>query len=236
MGKLIEADLTEYVGAIFRAPWERQNSLNVPDPEDLSLGNHGVNLDAAVLYADMKGSTALVDNTTAEFAAEVYKTYLMCSARIIKNEGGSITAYDGDRIMAAFVGDQKRTTAARTALKINYAVKKIINPALHRQYPLMSDFKLEHVVGVDCSKLLAARIGVRNDNDLVWVGRAANHAAKLTELNDDGYSIFITASVFNGMNDLSKFGGTPRRMMWEKRGWPKMAGAVIYRSNWMWPA
>jgi len=38
-------------------------------------------------------------------AAEIYKTYLHCAAKIIRSEGGSITSYDGDRIMGIFIGD-----------------------------------------------------------------------------------------------------------------------------------
>jgi len=50
------------------------------------------------------------------------------------------------------------------------------------------------VVGIDTSALFVARIGVRNDNDLVWVGRAANYAAKLTEIPEDN-TVFVTASL-----------------------------------------
>ena len=35
-------------------------------------------------------------------------------------------------------------------------------------------------VGIDTSELFVARTGIRRANDLVWVGRAANHAAKLS--------------------------------------------------------
>ena len=67
--------------------WIIREGQVVPDPEDLRLGSDGVNLDATVLYADMSGSTRLVDTKKAPFAAEVYKTYLACAAKIIKNEG-----------------------------------------------------------------------------------------------------------------------------------------------------
>jgi class 3 adenylate cyclase len=71
--------------------------------------------------------------------------------------------------------DSKNTTAAKTALQIKWALSKILNPALKAQYG--SDaYQLSHVIGIDTSRLLAARIGVRNDNDIVWVGRAANYA------------------------------------------------------------
>jgi len=73
-----------------------------------------VKLDATVLYADMSGSTKLVDAfTSPKFPAEVYKCYLSCAAKIIKAGGGSITAYDGDRVMAVFLGDSKNSSAAR---------------------------------------------------------------------------------------------------------------------------
>ena len=38
---------------------------------------------------DLSGSTNLVDTQTPHFAAEIYKTYLMCAAKIIKEQGGT---------------------------------------------------------------------------------------------------------------------------------------------------
>jgi class 3 adenylate cyclase len=64
-------------------------------PKGLRLGNDAIKLDAVVLYADMADSTALVDTNKAAFAAEVYKSYLTCAAKIIKKQDGAVTAYDG---------------------------------------------------------------------------------------------------------------------------------------------
>jgi class 3 adenylate cyclase len=205
----------------------------VPAPTDLRLGNDAIDLQAAILYADMAGSTALVDGHSAEFAAEVYKSFLTCAARTIKGEGGVITAYDGDRIMAVYLGDTKETSAVKTALKINYAVKNIVQPALAAEYP-GKQYTAGHSVGIDTSRVKVARIGVRNDNDLVWVGRAANYAAKLSDLRTDGHTSWITGAVYNALRDEGKFGGNPRRNMWEERTWTPMNNMQIYRSNWWW--
>ena len=169
-------DLNSEVRKILREQWTTRQGHVVPDPEDLGLGNDAVLLDGTVLYADLNGSTKLVETMKPEFAAEVYKCFLTCAARIIRAEGGEITGYDGDRIMAVYLGGSKNSDAARTALKINYSVEKIINPAIRDQYPHNS-YALAHVVGIDTSNLFVARVGVRGDNDLVWVGRAANYAA-----------------------------------------------------------
>jgi class 3 adenylate cyclase len=92
---------------------------------------------------------------------------------------------------------------------------------------------MRHVIGIDSSQILACRIGVRNDNDLVWVGRAANHAAKLSNISD-GYPNDITGQVFDRSKESSKYGGVPRRLMWEERSWTAMSGIRIFRSNWTW--
>jgi class 3 adenylate cyclase len=210
--------------------WTMRDGNVVPEPEDLRLGNDAVNLDGTVLYADLSDSTKLVDTKKPTFAAEVYKTYLACAARIIKNEGGTITAYDGDRAMAVFIGELRNTRAVQAAFKINGAVWDIIKLALKEEYP-DTDYILKHVIGIDTSKLLASRIGVRNDNDLVWVGRAANYAAKLTTLPDD-FSIWITQSIYDDMRDSVKFGGPNKLLMWEARLWTAMNNMKIYRSNW----
>jgi len=220
-------DLTSEVKTIFRSQWTVRDGEVVPDTPDIKLGNEGVTLDATVLYADIDGSTSMVDSKAAQFAAEVYKTYLLCAARIIKSEGGVITAYDGDRVMAVFIGNSKNTSAVRCGLKIKSAVLEIINPAIKQQYD--SDFELQQVVGVDTSNLLVARTGIRGSNDLVWVGSAANHAAKLSSISEQPYATFISSAVYENMNmSVKKTNGTD---MWETRKW---RGKTVYRSSWYW--
>lgn len=228
----LAADLQTEIRAILSKTWTSRDGQAVPEPTDLKLGNDAAKLDATVLYADMNGSTKLVDAHSPTTAAEVYKSYMVCTARIIKNAGGTITAYDGDRIMGIFIGDRKNSTAAKTALQINWAVSHIVNPALKTQYGTNA-YQLSHVIGIDTSSILAARIGVRNDNDIVWVGRAANYAAKLTAL-DTGHAVYITGDVFGRLIDTSKYGGDPKRLMWESCTWNTMNKMAVHRSNWTW--
>lgn len=225
-------DIKAEVEQILKTQWKRRSGQVVPEAESVQLGNDAVELDATVLYADMADSTDLVIGYKDWFAAEVYKAYLKGACEIIKNNGGVITAFDGDRVMAVYIGKTKNTSAAKTALQINYLAAKIINPALKSSYP-NSAFKLEQAVGVDTSKLLVARTGIRGSNDLVWVGRSANYAAKLCALRNGSFSSFITEAVFNGMHDSSKFGGDPKKQMWNKVMWSER-GVPVYQSSWHW--
>jgi class 3 adenylate cyclase len=228
----LKEDLEAAVKEIFHDAWDSRVGRVVPTPEDLGLGNDAVTLDATVLYADIADSTKLVDTSNPHFAAEVYRTYLTCAARIVKANDGVITAYDGDRIMGVFIGDSKNSNAVKAAMQINAAVFNIINPALSLQYPNVT-YRLRQVIGIDTSPLFVARIGVRNDNDLVWVGRAANYAAKLASINEDN-TIFITTDVYNKLPNNRKFGGTDSTLMWRPRKWSQMGDLQIYSSTWTW--
>ena len=223
-------DYTEAVEKIFDDVWKTREGRKVPESGEVALGNEAVELEGTVLYADLDDSTNLVDNYEPEFAAKIYKAYLSCAAKVIRSEGGEITAYDGDRIMAVFIGDEKDDSAARSALKINYTVKKIINPLLEEYYP-DEDYCVKQVVGIDTSDLFIARTGIRGSNDLVWVGRAANYAAKLCSLTSD-YPSGLTASVYENMNDSVKY--SDGETMWESFTWNSMNGMTIYRSTWRW--
>ena|ERR1700692_174781 len=110
-------DLNQEVSSTFLTHWTQRNGTVVPTDTSVSLGNDGVNIEATVLYADLADSTDMVDANTSTFSAEVYKTFLHCSGKIIRSEGGEITAYDGDRIMAVFIGGQKNTSAVRAAMR-----------------------------------------------------------------------------------------------------------------------
>lgn len=224
-------DLQKEVNTIFKSAWEVTTGRVVPVPSSVGLGNKAILLEkAVVLYADLDGSTSMVDSKKWQFSAEIYKTFLHCSAKVMKAESADITAYDGDRIMAIFIGDEKCDRAARAGLKLNWAVKNIIVPEMHKQYT--TDFKLAHTVGIDMTDLRAARTGVRGDNDLVWVGRAANYAAKLNELSSE-YPTRVTSAVYADMTNATR---TSRdgRAMWERVTWNDMNAMTIYRSGWSW--
>jgi class 3 adenylate cyclase len=226
-------ELKNEITKIFRDQWSIRAGQVVPEPENITLGNGAVEFErATVLYADLSGSTAMVNTYKWEFAAEVYKTFLYCAARLVRASGGTITSYDGDRIMGVFVGDSQCPNAAQCGLKINYAVQEIVNPALKAQYPKL-EFQVKQVVGIDTSSIRAARTGVRGGNDVVWVGRAANYAAKLTELNL-AERTWITNDVYEALNSDSKLSQPNKQNMWKNFEWTQNGKLPIYGSTWMW--
>lgn len=227
----LREELQNHVAETHGSAWKKREGQKVPSADDVQLANDAVLLDGTVLYADLAESTDLVQNFKDWFAAEVYKNYLYCAARLIRARGGEITAYDGDRIMAVFIGGQKNTAAAKCALQINWARKHILQAGITKQYPKTS-FTLRQKVGIDTSKLFVARTGIRGSNDLVWVGNAANRAAKMAAL-DTGYPTYLSGASYDMLLDSSKYGVADKKNMWTDLG-TKDLGYRIYGSSWWW--
>ena len=223
-------NLRSEVRKVMQERWTTQARKRVPDSVDLELRNDAITIHGAVLYADLDSSTRLVDTHKPWFAAEIYKSYLVCAARIIESEGGTITAYDGDRIMAVYVRKNRNDRAVRSALKINYAVQKIINPAIAELYP-NSRYSVKQSVGIDASELFVTRTGIRGANDLVWVGRAANHAAKLSDR--PGPVSQVTSEVYDRLSPSCKVGGHGQNM-WSRATAHEIGNRTIYISDWLW--
>lgn len=201
------ADLQSNVHQFLKNPWKRAEGRVVPEPEAIGMGNDGIELTQAVcLYADLADSTGLVNSFSDWFAAVVYKSFLHCAVKIIRSEGGAVTSFDGDRVMGIFVGTDRFNSAARTALKINWATSQLIEPAIKATWREQSvqSLQIRHTVGIDTSKVFAARTGARGSNDIVWIGRAANYAAKLATWRDPRLPTLITSDVFAGLSGTAR--------------------------------
>lgn len=226
----LESEFKEYVEATFAEQWTTKSGRKVPETDDLTLNNQATVIDGTVLYADLAESTSMVRNRESWFSAEVYKNYLHCAARLITHFGGVVTAYDGDRVMGVFIQANRNTAAVKCGLNIAHVVRKIINPALRAQYA--NGHVVDQRVGIDTSSLFVARTGIRGSNDLVWVGNAANNAAKMAALSV-GYSTYITPDVYNDLDSVAQRSGS--KNMWNSLGSSDL-GYTIYGSNYSWNA
>lgn len=211
----MKEDLTAKVQSLVNTPWnDIPNATVVPDPEDLTYGNTGEHLDATILYADIAGSTTLVDTVDEKLAAEYYSAFLHCASKLISKHGGIIQAYDGDRVMAVYVGESQADDAVGTALELHHVVDEIINPAFQAQYGEKHK-QLKFTVGIDSGKCLAIKVGTRGVGEVAWIGAAANYAAKLNSFDglDHDYPTRVTAETFAKLAQKSLYAGNT--LMWQ---------------------
>lgn len=231
----LKDDIISSINDTVSAKWSPRDGRVVPTTTDVVASGGRVDLKATMLYADLADSTRIAIAQPLP-AARLFKAYLAMCARIIRANGGEIRSFDGDRIMAVFVGDMKNTRAVKTGLKINYGFLNLIKPKFEKVYPgvfgAQGPFKLAQAVGIDTSAVSVIRAGIRDNADLVWVGRAPNVAAKLSSVREAPYNTWITGDVFDAMHDECKT--TNGKPMWEERTWKTVPVPRLYRSSWTW--
>lgn len=231
----LHEDLEAEVDAILTAAWNTRTGRKVPSTGDVALAGGAVEVEATFLYADLANSSLIAKSFDRRIAAKILKSFLATTARLVKHHGGSVVSFDGDRILGVFVGDDRNTVGPKCALQIKYVVEKIIRPKLEAKYEVVrtASFKIGHGVGMDSGVVLAVKAGIRGDNDLIWIGRPANLAAKLSDRRD--HSTHLTAAVYNAMEDSSRYGGSERHNMWTKEIWRFLGeDIVVYHSDWRW--
>lgn len=229
-----KATLTKVVDDIFGTTFEEREGRKVPETTDVALANGAVKIDATFLYADLAGSGRIAQACPWETTAKIIRAYLDCAVRLIRAYGGEIRSFDGDRVMGVFMGDNKNSNASKCAREIFWATERIIQPKASAKFASVrnNDVKICQACGLDTGIARAVRAGIRNNNDLIWVGRAPSFAAKLSDVREFPYCTFISEDVYKRLNDAAK--APDGKVIWERRSL-KFADSdqVIYRSQYM---
>ncbi len=232
-------EIIEQVDAFFNETYEITDGRAIPDVDDISLDNEGTELELAMLFIDINESTKIVDGIRRTTAAKMYKSFLWGIAKIARLNQGELRSFNGDGVLVAFNGDNKRTHATKAALQMNWFVGKVLKSKIQDYLDKNNAENWVNFscgIGIDVGEIMVVRGGIRgeNNNDLVWVGNATNYAVKLAKIG--GEDIFVSKNVYSGMLNSSKYkNGNPHDTdMWKKYTWTQMNDEEIYGSSWIW--
>lgn len=223
----IEEDTKSGIDGVLDEAWVITNGTVVPTTEDVTLKNGGRLITATYLYADLAGSSQLAQTVDKKIVGKVIRAYLNAATRLLNHYDGKIRSFDGDRVMAIFMGNSKNTSAVKAAFALNWAVQQIIRGKLDKKWPTsLKDYTMHHGVGIDTGEALIVRGGVRNHSDLVSIGSAPNIAAKLSDLRH-APDIYITDHVFNNIHSSVKRDLKDTYDVWKKQPDQTVGGATV---------
>lgn len=229
--------LTKQVSDILRKRSRIRDGRKVPSPETITLTTGGVRIEGTVLYADLAQSSLLATDFQQSTAAKTIKSFLRCCSRIITKNKGTVTSFDGDRVMGVFQGPGQDSRAALSGLQIHSAVEHIIKPKLTGHFDSMqeSHFKIDHCVGIDRGQVLAVRVGHAGSNDIAWIGRAPNLAAKLSDVRSTDYKTIITEAVYTELEAGYQRDSQSMEPIWRKMTYTFLGDKLnVYTSGWYW--
>jgi len=159
----------------------------LPKLEDIGLAD-GRALQAGILYCDLRGYSALVSKHPKKKIILILDTFVTEMTRIAADFGGAVVDCAGDRIMAVFSkphGDysvQPIHKSVTCAFWMQTIIQKGLSPILKS----MSFPEISCGIGIDYGPVVITRVGIRNNNKLVFLGDAANWAAKIEDIAEPG--------------------------------------------------
>ncbi|KZK76290.1 hypothetical protein PsW64_05014 [Pseudovibrio sp. W64] len=202
-----EPFLKERVETLFGTSFQQRDGRVVPSSSDVTLKDGAVKVNAIFLYSDLARSALLSQACPWSTTAKVIRSFLDCATRLIIKHGGEVRSFDGDRVMGVFMGDRKSSNASICGREIHWAVRQIIKPAAEKKFKSIRDngIEIQNCSGIDLGEVRAVRSGIRNNNDLIWIGSAASFSAKLSDVREVGYNTFISKRVYNALADDAKY-------------------------------
>jgi class 3 adenylate cyclase len=232
-------DVDKAVSDVFSSEWatvKRASAVDaVPDPDKMGY-SEGVILPCTYLYADMADSSGLQTTSPHDTVAKIMRVFLNVSVRVIRSLDGHVRSFDGDRVMGIYSGPNKEDRAAKAAMRINWAVRHLVQPAAKSRFGSLtkSGWELRHACGIATGDTLMARAGVRGNDDMISIGVAPNLAAKLSDLRDWPRATFIGAGTYKGLTDNGKI--SEGKNMWIGPVSMTMGGKSYdyYKSSYWW--
>lgn len=167
--------------AVVRSNLERYHS---PDVVNLIIGRKGLEgslqaaqeLEATVLFSDIKGFTPLSERLRAAELAELLNWYFDLMTRIIFKHKGSVNKFIGDAIMAIFGAPLSHGNDA--GLAVAAAVEMLA--ALEDFNAHLDERKRFQIrIGINTGPVIAGDIGARNRMEYTVIGDAVNTAQRL---------------------------------------------------------
>jgi adenylate cyclase len=146
-----------------------------------------------VLYVDMRQSTALSMTHQKHTLAKLYSAFVRAMTRCAFLHGGELRGIIGDRVMMLFDSRDCFAQAVDTAVLANSVCQYVINRHFRRD-------EVAFGIGIDYGSMLATKTGIRRHGaaqqsyrSLVWLGRPANVASRLTdEANKPEQTTYLT--------------------------------------------
>jgi len=159
--------------------------------EDLRLG--GVERDCTILFSDLRGFTSFSESQSPEHVIAVVNYYLNEMTEAILAAGGTLIAYMGDGIMAAFGAPLEQDDHADRALT---AAREMIGPRLDHFNAWLAeqghDSGFAMGVGLNSGPVMAGNVGSEQRVEYTTIGDTTNTASRLEGMTKgSGHMLFV---------------------------------------------
>jgi class 3 adenylate cyclase len=183
----VDEEISTILDSRFSIEVTKTNSVPHSDDQAITFQNldertQGAKLlETCVLYVDMRRSTQLSLKHRQTTVAKLYSSFVRSMTRCANEFSGEVRGIIGDRVMVVFEPNNSFVNAFNTAALINFVCQFVLNKHF-------THGDVTCGIGIDYGRMLATKTGIRRHGSaqssyrsLVWLGRPANIASKLTD-------------------------------------------------------
>jgi len=155
----------------------------------------GERRETTVLFSDLRGFTSFSETRPPDLTLRLLNAYLGEMTAAIMHEGGTITSYIGDGIMALFGAPLDQPDHADRAL----AAARAMQARLERFNVWLSqqgvDEGFRMGIGINTGPVMVGNIGSERRLEYTGIGDTVNTAARLEGMTKgSGFSVFVASS------------------------------------------
>jgi adenylate cyclase len=160
-------------------------------PDSFRLG--GINQKITVLFADIRGFTALSEKENPEKIVGLLNKYFTAMSEIIFAYGGTLDKYIGDGLMAIFGAPTASPEDSKNALKTAVAMQKRLR-ALNEELSAEGYGRVEIGIGLHTGIATIGYIGSEQRSEYTAIGDVVNLASRLEKIARGGQILISEAT------------------------------------------
>ena len=166
----------------------------------------GSEREIAILFADIRGFTALAEGRLPYDVVFVLNRYFSAMGRAIESAGGRVDKFIGDGVMALFGIESGAQTGCREALAAARLMSERL-AELNLSLRAELDRPLRIGIGIHCGPVIVGEMGYGRAAAITAIGDAVNTASRLEALTKDYDCEFVVSdeTVARAGLDFSEF-------------------------------
>ncbi|HEY9856189.1 MAG TPA: adenylate/guanylate cyclase domain-containing protein, partial [Stenomitos sp.] len=169
----------------------------------LSLG--GETRDLTVLFADIRGFTALSEQLEAEALVAMMNRYFELLVSCVRNHGGHVNKFIGDGLMALFGAPEKSPRHAEDAVQAALAIVQALE-LFNCEQAVNGLPELSIGIGIATGHAIIGNVGSRDRLEYTAMGDTVNVASRIEGLNKQlNSTILVSEATYQRAKDAFDF-------------------------------
>jgi adenylate cyclase len=157
-------------------------------------------LELSVLFADIRGSTHLAENTEPELLVEFIKDYLSHMTDVILKHEGTVDKFVGDEVMALFGAPVPQEDHALRAVRVGLAMQSAYQ-TLMKRWQERGVAVTPIGIGIATGEMTAGEMGGPQRTNYTVIGRAVNLGSRICGVAK-GNQVLVSQRTYDLIKDV----------------------------------